>query len=138
MGDAVANDNLRIADNILHIFLHGGDGKDTGYGGQSKEVRGVHTRDKTWTTDGGLCGLCVDAVSDGGVDVPSVYRGVTEFNRRRDAYTGCILWRDGVIDSGKCSVAHDEADRSDGSNAALRGIYEVRTSDKLKGTREKY
>lgn len=125
MGDAITDFDIRVADNILHIFLHGGDGKDTGYGGQSKEVRGVHTRNQTWTTDGGLCGLCIDAVSDGGVDVPSVYRGFTEFNWRRDAYTGCILWRDGVIDSGKCSVAHDEADRSDGSNAALRGIYEV-------------
>ena len=125
MGDAVTDFDIRVADNILHIFLHGGNGKDTGYGGQSKEVRGVHTRYKTGATDGGLCGLCVDAVSDGGVDVPSVYRGFTEFNWGRDAYTGCILWRDGVIDSGKCSVAHDEADRSDGSNAALRGIYEV-------------
>ena len=125
MGYSVANVNLCIADNILHIFLHGGDGKDTGHGGQSKEVRSVHTRNKTGATDGGLCGLCVDAISDGGVAVPSVYRGITEYNWGRDAYTGSILWRDGVTDSGECSVTHDEADRSDGSNEALRGLYEV-------------
>ena len=125
MGDAVTNDDIRIADNILHIFLHGGNGKDTGHGGQSKEVRGVHTWDKTGTTDGGLCGLCIDAFSDGGVVIPSVYRGITEYNRGRDAYSRGILWRDGVTDSGECSVTHDEADRSDGSNEALRGLYEV-------------
>ena len=52
MGDAAANVPVRGADNFLHVLLHGGDGEDTGHGGQLEEVRSVHTGHKTGATDG--------------------------------------------------------------------------------------
>ena len=119
MGHAVADEYICSADNILHVFLHGGNGEDPGYGGQSEKVRSVHTWDKTRATNGGLYRLRIDAAGDGGVAVLRIYRGITELDRRSDAHTRGILWRDGVINSGKCSVTHDETDRSDGRDAAL-------------------
>ena len=119
MGDAAEHWNICRADNLLYVFLHGGDGEDTGHGGQSEEIRRVHTGHKTWTADGGLYRQGVDAASNGGFVVSGVYSGVAELDRRRDAYTRRIFWRDGVIDSGKRGIAYDEADRSDGSDEAL-------------------
>lgn len=119
MGDAAEHWNICRADNLLYVFLHGGNGEDTGYGGQSEEIRGVHTGNQTGTADGGLYRPSVDAASNGGQFIFSVYSGVTELDRRRDAYTGRVLWRDGVIDSGIGGIAYDEADRSDGSDEAL-------------------
>ncbi len=119
MGNAAKYGNICRADNILYVFLHGGHGEDTGHGRQSEEIRRVHTGNQTGTANGGLYRQGVDAASNGGFIVSSVYSSVAEFNRGRDAYTGRVLWRNGVINRGKCSVAYDEADRSDGSDEAL-------------------
>ena len=123
MGNTVADVFICSADNLLHVFLHGGNGEDTGHGGELEEIRSVYPGDKARATDSGLYRRGADAAGECGFVVPSVYRGVTEFDRRSDAYPRGILWRDGVIDSGKCSIAYDEADRSDGSNEALRRVY---------------
>ena len=126
MGHTSPNVPIRHVNYILHIFLYGGDGEDTGHGGQSEEVRGVHTWYKTGSTDGGLCRLCADAVSNGRLVVSGVYRGIAEFDRRSDAHTRGLLWRDSVIDSGKRGIAYNETNRSDGGNAALRRLHEMR------------
>ena len=119
MGDAVEYWDICSADNLLYVFLYGGDGEDTGHGGEFEEIRRVHTRDKTGAADGGIYRPSVDAASNGGQFIFSVYSGVTELDRGRDAYTRGLFWRNGVIDSGVGSVAYDEANRSDGSDEAL-------------------
>lgn len=119
MGHAVKHRDICRADNLLYIFLHSGNGENPGHGGQPEEIRRVHTGDKTGATDGGVYRPSVDAASNGGQFVSGVYSGVTEFNRGRDAYPRGVLWRDGVVNRSECSIAYDEADRSDGRDAAL-------------------
>ena len=126
MGHTAPNLPIRHVNHILHIFLYSGDSEDTRHGGQSEEVRGVHTGDKTGATDGGLCRLCADAVSDGRFIISVIYRGVTELDRRSDTYSRGVLWRDCVIDCGKRGIAYNETNRSDGRNAALRRLHEMR------------
>lgn len=126
MGHTAPNLPIRHVNYFLHIFLYSSDGEDTRHGGQSEEVRGVHTWDKTGSTDGGLCRLCANAVGNGGLVILSVYRGVAELDRRSDAHTRGILWRDSVTDSGKRGIAYNETNRSAGGNAALRRLHEMR------------
>lgn len=119
MGDAAPNFNLRCVNNFLYVFLHGGHGEDTGYGGQPQKIRRVHTGNKTRTTDGGLCGLCADKIGNGGFVVFGVYCGVAEFDRRSNSHSRRIFRRDGVIDCRKRRAPHNETNRSDGRYAAL-------------------
>lgn len=119
MGHAAKYWDICRANNLLYVFLYSGDGENTGHGGELEEIRRVHTRHQTRTANGGIYRPSANAVSNGGFIVSGVYSGVTQFNRRRNAYTRGLFWRNGVIDSGKRSVAYDEADRSNGRNEAL-------------------
>lgn len=119
MGNALADCNICSVDNLLHIFLHGGNGENTRYGREFEEVRRICTRNKTRTTDGRLYRPRIDAADVGRKCILGVRGGIAKLDSGRDEHTRRILWRDGVIDSSKCRLAHDEADRSDGRNAAL-------------------
>ena len=108
MGDAVTNNNLCLADNILHVFLYGSHGKNPGYGGESEEIRRVCTGDKTGTAYSRLYRSRFNAVDIGREYLFIVHSGIAEFNSGSDAHTGRLFRRHGVINRSKCSVAHDE------------------------------
>ena len=125
MGHAAPDDDLRGADNFLHVLLHGGHGENSGHGGKSEKIRRLRTRNQTRAADGGLYRPRADAADAGGLGVPVVYRGTAESDSRSDAHSGSVFRRDGAANRGQRRTSHNETNRSDGRYAALRRLHEI-------------